>query len=218
MQGKEIMIIEDIMAKIMNNGLRNVHNLQIQTLTMKRNSLKLIAAINRTCLVASFLTLSGILTSFKLFINPLITSFWATTNFEVSFPTISRTSSNIQGLENTFSITDFLHLRLGKTYMDFLMDCIIFSKALLTSLSSTSTSNVTTVWQSTFIANLASFSWACFCCCFFFFFWSFNCSLGLGRCIPCLLLVFLELPMDFKHKDKSMVHMVNATWLQCTLL
>jgi hypothetical protein len=28
----------------------------------------------------------------------------------------------------------------------------------------------------------------------------------------------LELPMDFKHKDKSMVHMVNATWLQCTLL
>jgi hypothetical protein len=50
--------------------------------------------------------------------------------------------------------------------MDFLMDWIIFLKALLTSLSFPSTSNGTTVWRSTFVANLATFAWAWFCCCF----------------------------------------------------
>jgi hypothetical protein len=103
--------------------------------------------------------------------------------------------------------------------MEFITDWIIFSKAFLTSFSFTFTSSGTKVRQSTFVANLVAFARDCFCRCLSeFASQSFNRCLGLGRHIPCLLLASLELPMDFKHKNKYMVHDVSATWLQCTLL
>ncbi len=79
--------------------------------------------VSSACLIVSLSNVHGFFTTPKVFMNPLMISFWATTNFELCLNVDFGTKSTIVEFISIFCIIDLLERVLGKKCNYLLMDC-----------------------------------------------------------------------------------------------